>query len=174
MKDNRPYKIRPPKDLKEYIIDYCGAWNYLIFDTKKRIAICTHCRTELPLDMPELAGIRHESGRTVGYYCPECGAEVVPKNSRYGRKKLTDYGRITWTKALKGVTFIETDRFIIDYRGWVPTVSIFPDQQIRLSKKSQKRFDFYDGWFSPELSQASRLFFKRRFTYRSVLYMYDF
>ena len=145
MEDNRPYKIPWPKGMTEYIIENCAQHYYMFFSTKHGVAACTHCGSEFNLsDLPTL---QHESGRKLRVSCPECGKQMIPKDMRYGRKKLTDNGRITWIRGYGPVTFIETDIFTIDYKLPHPTVIISPDQQIRISKKSQERYDWRDSWY---------------------------
>ena len=140
MEDNRPYKIPWPKGLVEYIRDRCAQQHYIFFSNKLGKAICSHCGTEF--DLCELPHLKHEpDDGKLTTYCPECGAGVTPKDMRYGRKRLTDYGRITWTRGYGSVTFIETDKFIIDYKLPHPSVILVPDQQIRISKKEQTRMD---------------------------------
>ena len=145
MEDNRPYKITWPKDLKDYILRDCARRHYMFFSKKYGLAACTHCGTEFKLD--DMPYLRHESSCRVETYCPECGAPVIPKDMRYGRKKLTDNGRVTWIRGYGSVTFIETDIFTIDYKLPHPTVILSPDQQIRISKKSQERYDWRDSWY---------------------------
>lgn len=146
-KDDRPFKIRPPKDLAEYIRRNCARHSYMFFSDKIGKAMCSRCGTEF--DLADLPHMKHEASNRVQIWCPECGTQVTPKDMRYGRKKLTDRGRITWTKAIKGVTFFETDEFIIDYKAPHPTVLIAPVEMIRLSAKSQERWDWdwWDGWY---------------------------
>ena len=148
-KDNRPYKLRAPKDLKDYVLQYCARRRYLIFSRKTGRISCTGCGEEWNLeDSPWLA--YHDADGSRLEFCPRCSQRAITKDARYGRKKLTDQGRITWTRKRKETTYIETDRFVIDYTGMKPEVYLKADQQIKLSKKKQERFDFYDGWWSPK------------------------
>ena len=153
MEDNRPYKIPWPKGLVEYIREHCAREHYLFFSNKLGKAKCSHCGTEF--DLCELPYLKHEpdNGRLTTY-CPECGATVTPKDMRYGRKRLQDCGRITWTRGYGSVTFIETDVFIIDYETPFPSVLLTPDMQIRLDGKRQERFDWQYGWFYGYLSEG--------------------
>lgn len=145
MEDNRPYKIPWPKDLTEYIIRECARRYYMFFSTKHGVAACTYCGTEFNLnDLPHL---QHESSCRCEINCPECGTSLIPKDMRYGRKKLTDNGRVTWIRGYGSVTFIETDIFTIDYKLPHPTVILSPEQQIRMSAKSQERYDWRDSWY---------------------------
>lgn len=147
-KDNRPYKLRQPKNLKEYVLQHCARRYYLLFSTKTGRISCTGCGAEWNMgDTPWLG--THQTDEMNTTYCPECGRPAIEKDMRYGRKTLLDQGRITWTRADKGVTFFETDRFVIDYTEMHPEVFFQHDQQIKISKKVQERYDFYDGWWAP-------------------------
>ena len=149
MKDDRPYKIPWPKGIKEYIIEECAKHYYMFFSRKSGLATCTRCGMEFDLD--ELPHLKHEpENRRVRIYCPECGAETTPKDLRYGRNKLEDRGRITWTRGYGPVTFVETDVFFIDYDLPHPTLILQPEQQLRLSAKSQERYDWHEPWYSAE------------------------
>lgn len=148
-KDNRPYKLRAPKDLKDYVLQYCARRRYLIFSRKTGRISCTGCGEEWNLeDSPWLAN--HDPDGSRLEFCPRCSQRAITKDARYGRKKLIDQGRITWMRKRKESTYIETDRFVIDYSSIKPEVYFKADQQIKLSKKTQERFDFYDGWWKPE------------------------
>lgn len=152
MGDNRPWKIQWPKGLKEYILQDCAKDYYMFFSTKAGRAACTHCGAEF--DLKKLPAMKHDATGAVRISCPECGEMVTPKDMRYGRKKLTDRGRVTWMRGYGSVTFVETDYFVIDYKMPHPTLMISPDMQLRLSAKSQQRFDWhtdwYTGWYSKE------------------------
>ena len=155
MEDNRPYKIPRPKGLADYILKKCVREHYMIFSKKHNVAACTRCGAEIPLD--ELPDIKHWPNtniypKAVGARpCPRCGARTIPKDVRYGRKGLTDLGRIIWTRAYGAATFIEVDEFIVNYDMPHPGVSISPIQLIRLDAKSQQRwdYDYYYGNWTP-------------------------
>ena len=153
MEDNRPYRIPRPKGLRDYILKNCAKETYLIFSTKHNIAACTRCGAEFPLE--EVPDMQHRPNAVVHppgagmRRCPRCGTLAAPKDIRYGRKCLTDFGRVVWTRAYGAVTFIEVDEFIIGYGTPHPGVSIAPIQMIRLDAKSQERWDYdyyYGNW----------------------------
>ena len=154
MEDNRPYKIPKPKGLTEYILKHCQRQGYLIFSEKEDKVVCTRCGAEFPLR--KMGWIRHvpHRNRRGGYYptcpqeiCPACREPALPKNIQYGRKTLRDYGRIVWMRAYGKVTFLEVDRFMIDYENPHPEVCYDATQQIRLTAEKQERWDRDDGWF---------------------------
>ena len=154
MEDNRPYRIPRPKGLTEYVLQHCQRQAYLIFSEKEEKIICTRCGAEFPLQ--KMPWIRHapDARPTGGYHvgcrmemCPKCRKAGLPKNIRYGRKSLRDYGRIIWMRAYGKVTFLEVDRFLIDYKDPHPQVFYDATQQIRLTKETQERWDRDDGWF---------------------------
>lgn len=144
-KDDRPWKIPRPKGMAEYILRYCQAQPYVIFSTKLGWGACTQCGHEFSLsDMP----MTHSKDGSLTVRCPECGCRAVPKDMRYGRKKLMDKGRIVWSRAYGRVTFVEVDKFIIDYQTPHPAVLLEPDEMIRLSADSQIRMDRDAGHWS--------------------------
>jgi hypothetical protein len=146
-KDDRPWKIPRPKGMAEYILRECQWRNYLIFDKRLNRGVCTGCNEEFPVDEMILV---HCTDERVSTYCPKCGRAVIPKEARYGRKRLADRGRIIWSRAYGAVTIIEVDEFIIDYSTPHPSVWYNPVEQIRMSKKEQKRWDYSPGgWFCP-------------------------
>ena len=155
-KDDRPWKIPRPKGMAEYILRHCQRRSYLIFDNKKNLCVCTGCGEEFPLDDLHL---RHSSDARVTVYCPRCGRMAVPKEARYGRKKLTDRGRILWSRAYGAVTIVQLDEFQIDYRTPHPAVWYCPVEQIRMSKKGQERWDFSgnDYWEPPHWYRVDRI-----------------
>lgn len=145
--DDRRWKIRPPKGLEEYILRHCQNQNYLIFSEKTGTAVCTCCNEELSMEQEGIY-LTHSSGAELTTSCPRCGAKVIPKNARYGRKSLRDDGRIIWFRKHGAVTYMEMDMFIIGYQNPHPDVWVAPWQQIRLSKDSQIRMDWDSGWWS--------------------------
>lgn len=145
--DDRRWKIRPPKGLAEYILRHCQNQNYIIFSEKTGTAVCTCCNEEFNMEQ-EGVYLTHSSGAELTTSCPRCGAKVIPKNARYGRKSLRDDGRIIWFRKHGAVTFMEMDMFIIGYQNPHPDVWVAPWQQIRLSKDSQIRMDWDSGWWS--------------------------
>lgn len=148
-KDTRPFKIDRPEGLADYIKFYCQKQTYLVFSWKAWRCACTRCGAEFPINHPDLLGIKHSRDCRLTLRCPECGADAVPKETRYGRKKLTDYGRIIWTKADGRDTYIEVDEFVIDYTTIHPAVLLNPASQIRINAEEQVRMDhdhWYDRW----------------------------
>ena len=156
MEDNRPYKIQRPKGLTEYIRTECARHHYMFFSKKQNKAICSCCGSEI--DLKHLPPLVHEpdNGR-LNILCEVCKASVTPKDMRYGRKKLTDRGRVTWTRGIGSVTFIETDIYVIDYKQPYPTVMIRPDMQIRITKEKQERFDWREGYFKDGWWQIKKI-----------------
>ncbi len=144
--DDRPWKIQRPKGMREYILEHCQETNYIVFSGKENWCYCTGCGEMMDMNGLYLA---HSKDKRVTTVCPKCGRDVVPKDVRYGRKKLTDRGRIVWTKVYGAVTFLEVDEFIIDYMELVPQVWVAPVEQIRLSAKEQTRVDWEEGWWDP-------------------------
>lgn len=142
--DDRRWKIRPPKGISEYILRKCQDTNYLIFSEKTGTAVCTCCDEEFSMEQEGIY-LTHSSGAELTTYCPRCGARVIPKNARYGRKLLRDEGRIIWFRKHGAATFMEMDKFIIDYQTPHPSIWTAPVQQIRLSADSQIRMDWADG-----------------------------
>lgn len=162
MEDTRPYKIPRPKGLEKYILENCPETDYIFFSQKEDWWECTHCGHRGKLDeLPVIPSHvpRRDNGKLTTH-CPHCGAVVTPKDARYGRKSLTDRGRIIWTRGIGRVTFVEVDIFAIDYTTLPPTVWIGPDEQLRLSAKSQERWDlkyWYGGGTSWEKVQSISL-----------------
>lgn len=143
MEDGRPYKIPRPKGLEKYILENCQDINYIFFSQKEDWWECTYCGHRGKLDeLPVIPShVQRRDNGKLTTRCPHCGAVVTPKDARYGRKSLTDRGRIIWTHGIGRVTFVEVDIFAIDYTTLPPTVWIGPDEQLRLSAKSQERWD---------------------------------
>lgn len=145
--DDRRWKIRPPKGISEYVLRKCQRTNYLIFSEKTGTAVCTCCNEEFSMEQEGIY-LTHSSGAELTTSCPRCGAKVIQKNARYGRKSLRDEGRIIWFRKHGAVTYMEMDMFIIGYQNPHPDVWVAPWQQIRLSKDSQIRMDWDSGWWS--------------------------
>lgn len=145
--DNRPYKIKPPKDLAEYITKVVADETYLIFDRKRDWVYCTRCGKTEKLSKQADENYRHNK-KTI---CPFCGAEAIAKDARYGRKNITEYGRILWFRRYGRITFAELDEYRIDYTTVPARVSFWPSAQYRFCKESQDYFKHVPGgWWTEE------------------------
>ena len=65
----RPYKIKPPKDLADYITRDVADRTYLIFDRKADRCRCTRCGAESKIsEMYAGEALKHN----VKHYCYDC------------------------------------------------------------------------------------------------------
>lgn len=144
----RPYKIKPPKDLADYIIRSVADHTYLIVDHKADRCRCTRCGAENKIsEMYDKDYTKHN----VKHYCYDCCKDAIVKESRYGRKNITEYGRVLWFRKHGRVTFAELDEYQIDYTGWEPKVSFWPSAQYRFTKESQEYYKHTpEGCWSPD------------------------
>ena len=147
-KDDRPWKIPRPAGMKEHILKECQRRSYLIFNNKLGRCVCTSCDKEFSTKGLFLTHTRENEPAMERPCCPKCGREGIPKESRYGRKGIMDRGRIIWSRAYGAVTIVEMDDYIIDYQTPHPAVLYCPSEQIRLTAKEQKRWDFeHSRWY---------------------------
>ena len=87
----------------------------------------------------------------VKYYCYDCCKDAIVKESRYGRKNITEYGRILWFRKHGRVTFAELDEYQINYADWEPKVSFWPSAQYRFTKESQEYYKHTpEGYWTPD------------------------
>lgn len=144
----RPYKIKPPKDLADYIIRSAADHTYLIVDRKADRCRCTRCGAEHKISkMNDRDYLKHN----VKHYCYDCRTEAICKEFRYGRKNITEYGRILWFRKHGRVTFAELDEYQINYTGWEPAVSFWPSAQYRFCKETQEYYKHTpEGWWTPD------------------------
>lgn len=144
----RPYKIKPPKDLADYVTGIVADHAYLIFDWKKDRCRCTRCGTEHKIsEMNDGEFLKHNEK----HYCYDCGDTAICKEFRYGRKNITEYGRILWFRKHGRVTFAELDEYRIDYTDWEPKVSFWPSAQYRFTKELQEYYkQTPEGCWTPE------------------------
>lgn len=144
----RPYKIKPPKDLADHITKIVADHTYLIFDRKADRCRCTRCGAENKIsEMYDGETLKHN----VKHYCYDCCKDAIVKESRYGRKNITEYGRILWFRKHGRVTFAELDEYRIDYTDWEPKVSFWPSAQYRFTKETQEYYKHTpEGYWSPD------------------------
>lgn len=144
----RPYKIKPPKDLADHITKIVADHTYLIFDHKADRCRCTRCGAESKIsEMYDGETLKHN----VKHYCYDCCKDAIVKESRYGRKNITEYGRILWFRKHGRVTFAELDEYRIDYTDWEPKVSFWPSAQYRFTKESQEYYKHTpEGYWTPD------------------------
>lgn len=144
----RPYKIKQPKDLADYIIKTVADHTYLIVDRKADRCRCTRCGAENKIsEMHDGEALKHNAK----HYCYECCKDAIVKEFRYGRKNITEYGRILWLRKHGRVTFAELDEYQINYTDWEPKVSFWPSAQYRFTKESQEYYKHTpEGCWAPE------------------------
>lgn len=144
----RPYKIKQPKDLADYIIKTVADHTYLIVDRKADRCRCTRCGAENKIsEMHDGEALKHNAK----HYCYECCKDAIVKEFSYGRKNITEYGRILWFRKHGRVTFAELDEYQINYTGWEPKVSFWPSAQYRFTKESQEYYKHTpEGCWSPD------------------------
>ena len=144
----RPYKIKPPKDLGAYIIRSVADYTYLIIDRKADRCRCTRCGAESKIsEMYDGETLKHN----VKHYCYDCCKDAIVKEFRYGRKNITEYGRVLWFRKHGRTTFAELDEYRIDYTEWEPKVSFWPSAQYRFTKESQEYYKHTpEGYWTPD------------------------
>lgn len=135
---NTPYDLKRPKELEEYILQVAADKSYLIFDKKALTIICTRCGAKRVWDQVYDGQLKHN----MEHYCVDCGETVTCKEKRYGRKKLTERGRVLWMVAEEEKTYAQLDLYEIDYTGDEPKVWFVSDKQYMFTKAEQKRFDY--------------------------------
>lgn len=127
-----PFRIKRPADLTQFVLRSAAQKAYLIFSQKSGTAYCTRCGKMEKIDYSLL----HNEET----FCPFCGMKVTAKDRRYGRKGITQYGRVLWFAKNHSVTFCQLDEYNIDYTGEKAEVSFWPSAQYRFSKKSQEYY----------------------------------
>ena len=146
VKDGRPWAIPYPKGILDYIQRNCQAQAYIIFSNKAKRWTCTRCGEEG--DLESFPGpLIHSKDERITTSCPCCGSVVVPKDARYGRKKLKDHGRLLWSRGYGKVTIMELSEFEITYQKPHPRIVVWTDEQIRLSASTQERVDWRECWW---------------------------
>lgn len=138
-----PYKLKRPADLESYILRVVADETYLIFERKKETVLCTRCGKKEK--SAEAEYLQHKEKA----YCPFCGEEAIAIEKRYGRKNLTEFGRILWFRKAGRVTFAQLDEYDIDYTGDKPKVYFWPSAQYRFCKESQEYYKHTpaDCWY---------------------------
>lgn len=139
-----PFRIKRPADLTQFVLRSAAQKAYLIFSQKSGTAYCTRC------------GKMEKTGYSLLHneetFCPFCGMKVTAKDRRYGRKGITQYGRVLWFAKNHSVTFAQLDEYRIDYTGEKAEVSFWPSAQYRFSKKSQEYYKHIPEWYwAPEI-----------------------
>ena len=135
----RPWKLRRPADLSEYILKNCQSVPYIIYEERTHKCTCTVCNKEF-----------YDTGKTPEHNslglikCPGCGKTNIVKLGRYGRKSLAEHGRILWFRRNGKATFAELDDFFIDYEFEHPLVTYRPSAQYRFTKSEQKYYYLKD------------------------------
>ena len=141
----QPLNLRRPKDLDKYLIKEAANKQYLIFDIKSDTGYITKIDKTIKLsDYFDIEELAHNDE----ILCIELNTELVLKEKRYGRKNITEYGRILWFNKKGRTTYAQLDEYTIDYTGDKAEVSFWPSAQYKLNKDEQIGYknDPYSGW----------------------------
>lgn len=147
--DNRPYKIKRPAGVEKFILENAD-YTFLIFNKKTDDVVCTKKNQKIDCSATELV---HNDKR----FCAECDGgcrfcdNVVCKESRYGRKNMTEYGRVLWFTRKKDEVYAQLDLYKIDYTSGYAEVIYVPDQQYRISDRGCQKYSYEsvytcEGW----------------------------
>lgn len=143
----RPYKIMPPKGIADYVLKNT-VQAFLVFDRKEDRCRCTRCGAERKISR---LNDRDSLIHNVRHWCYDCRTEAICKEFRYGRKNITEYGRILWLRKRGKVTFAELDEYQINYTGWEPAVFFWPSAQYRFCKETQEYYKHTpEGCWTPD------------------------
>ena len=129
----KPYKLKRPAGLEKYVIAQADE-TYLIYSPKEESVYCTRCGKTVKTQQVKNYSHKHAN------YCPHCGSGGITLNKRYGRKGITEYGRILWFRKYGRVTFAQLDEYDIDYTGDKPKVIFWPSAQYRFCKELQEYY----------------------------------
>lgn len=140
-----PLKIKEPKGLADYILRNCAKETYLIFDPKIDLCVCTRCQTKKKISkMNDGEYLKHNRK----HFCYECGEEAICKEWRYGRKNITDYGRILYLIKRGRTTYGQLDEYIINYdRLMIPSVSTWTSAQYKFNSDEQIGYRHHPGGY---------------------------
>lgn len=140
---DRPYKIKRPAGVDKFILEHADR-AYLIFDKKNDSVFCTIRNKTIKCSSKQFAHNRKE-------HCHRCSKvciNAVPKESRYGRKSLTERSRILWFAKTENVVYAQLDEYMIDYCNEQPEIKYNPVQQYKFSESECIRYEkAYPNYF---------------------------
>ena len=144
--DNRPYKISRPDGVTKFVIEHADH-TYLIFDRKTNEVRCTKLNKKIETTTAGLVHNRID-------FCHRCDrcccTSAKQKERRYGRKGLTEYGRVLWAISQGKEVYAQLDLYKISYEAGFAEVSFVHDQQFCISEKGCSKY-VYDGvWINGE------------------------
>lgn len=135
--DNRPYKIDRPDGVTRFVIEHADH-TYLIFNRKNDELFCTKQNRKID---QSAEGLIHNCAEVCNRCRRGCVA-VIPKESRYGRKGLTEYGRVLWFVHGDEEVYAQLDLYEIDYTAGYAEVTFVPDQQFCISDKGCQKYSY--------------------------------
>lgn len=140
-----PLKIRQPKGLADYILKNCAKETYLIFDPKTDLCVCTRCGSKKKISRMNDGDYLSHNRK---HFCYECGADATCKEYRYGRKNITDYGRILYLTKRGRTTYAQLDEYIINYdKLMIPSVSTWTSAQYKFNSDDQTGYKHHPGGY---------------------------
>ena len=140
-----PLKIRQPKGLAHYILKNCAKETYLIFDPKIDLCVCTRCGSKKKISRMNDGDYLSHNRK---HFCYECGADATCKEYRYGRKNITDYGRILYLTKRGRITYAQLDEYIINYdKLMIPSVYTWTSAQYKFNSDEQTGYKHHPGGY---------------------------
>jgi len=134
--DNRPFKLKVPKDMPDYILKSLAKESYLIYSRKDDICFCTRCKKKMKISQTSILPIEFEHNKTD--FCPNCRCDVTMKAFGRGRKNIEDCGRVLWLTKHGRNTYAELDEYKIRYDGYYsPKIDWWPSAQYKFNSDEQ-------------------------------------
>jgi|GEM_PF-2443504 len=143
--DNRPFKLKVPKDMPDYILKALAKESYLIYSKKDDICYCTRCQRKMKISQTIILPTEFQHNKLD--FCPNCRCDVTMKAFGIGRRNIDDCGRVLWLTKHGRDTYAELDEYIIRYDGFYrPSVGWWPSAQYKFN--SDEQIYYKNDWYS--------------------------
>lgn len=141
-----PLNLKRPPGLVEFLIKKAASKHYAVFDNKTDSVYLTSINKTVRLSEFFPEGLKHNEK----LLCLNYSTEIIAKEKRYGRKNITEFGRVLWFNKHNYDTYAQLDKYIIDYTGETASVYVWPSAQYKLSHQEQSYWKNEVDYFGKE------------------------
>lgn len=132
---DNPYNLKRPKAIAKWLVSEAADKQYMIFDKKRDNVYITKTGKTVKLSDKYYPPYMEHN---VAYYSQDHKTEFILKDAKYGRKHMSEFGRILWFRKSGNTTYAQLDEYEINYERIPAEVYFEPACQYKLTEASRR------------------------------------
>lgn len=179
---DNPYNLKRPKAIAKWLVSEAADKQYMIFDKKRDNVYITKTGKTVKLSDKYYPPYMEHN---VAYYSQDHKTEFILKDAKYGRKNMSEFGRILWFRKSGNTTYAQLDEYEINYERIPAEVYFEPACQYKFNRSEQKMYrrkaDCYwgDSWHEikniklPSAQQGIAYYWMKPKYHKTIVYTAD-